>query len=178
MASNEQNELLEASKETSTISHALRICNGTIEYHRKQASRFLIYITISLMLLGLFLFFIYSGLWGEISNNSFDMQIIFISTIGFFSISFGVLVSLYRFHQTTALKEENNLTSFLMLDIALGTNPTIEEKVKKMIIDKSFLARIDTKNKKTTSPLPGHPVSDGTTLLVNRLMDLIEKRKI
>ena len=96
---------------------------------------------------------------------------------GFFIIIFGVVISFYRFHLKEIAKYENFLLGFQRIRIA-GNNSLngYETEVRQALTQDAFVMETKSVTTKKTieSPIPGHPTSDLSVFLLNKIMDAIE----
>ena len=100
---------------------------------------------------------------------------------GIFIILFSVLTSFYRFFLKEITKQEHYLIGFHRIRIA-GNNSTTkyDDEVKIALTNNAFNYGNSTSNSKEKnfeSPIPGHPTSDITTTLLNKIMDKLEFKK-
>lgn len=104
---------------------------------------------------------------------------------GIVILIFGVLTSFYRFRLKEISKYEHFLFGLYRIRIAAyGSNKGFDDEVRHSLAHSAF--KIDEsqsvfkKAGKIESPIPGHPTSDMTTLLLNKILEGIEittKRK-
>ena len=92
----------------------------------------------------------------------------------------GVFTSLYRFHQKEIAKNEHYKLGFLRIRIAATNNEHdgFKDDVRSSLTLNAFTipsdGLFDRKDKKIDSPVPGHPTSDITTGLVNKLLESVD----
>jgi len=91
---------------------------------------------------------------------------------GVFSLVFGLLMAVYRHHLTEISKLQHYKTAFTRIRVAQdGADSTpMAGIVQAALVDRAFDYR-SGKEKQIESPAPGHPVSDASTILVNKLLE-------
>lgn len=97
---------------------------------------------------------------------------------GIFILVFGVLTSFYRFFLKEISKQEHYLVGFYRIRIA-GQNSTTkyDDEVKIALTHNAFNYESLTgnkNNKNVESPIPGHPTSDITTILLNKILNQLD----
>ncbi len=100
-----------------------------------------------------------------------------------FIIVFGVLMAVYRFHLNEISRSEHYKMGFLRVRVA-ANNHNLEgfkTEVRQALTDGAFAytatSLIGSKDKKVESPLPGHPTSDISVILLNKLLEGMEPKK-
>lgn len=88
------------------------------------------------------------------------------------------MTSFYRFFLKEISKQEHYLVGFHRIRIA-GNNSTTkyDDEVKIALTHNAFNYENSTSNKKgknVESPIPGHPTSDITTTLLNKIIDQLD----
>ena len=96
-------------------------------------------------------------------------------------VVFGVLIALYRHHLNEISKTEHYKMGFLRVRIAANNYKLdgFKTEVRESLVNEAFSHHLDKGsflNKKVNSPLPGHPTSDFSVVLINRLLDAIESK--
>ena len=97
---------------------------------------------------------------------------------GIFVLIFGVLTSFYRFFLKEISKQEHYLVGFYRIRVA-GNNSTTkyDDEVKTALTQNAFNYENSLNLKKTSkieSPIPGHPTSDITTILLNKILNQLD----
>jgi len=97
---------------------------------------------------------------------------------GAFALVFGILMAIYRHHLTEVSKYQHYKTGFTRVRVAMRSAESGERTalVQAALLDRAFECR-SGKEKQIESPVPGHPASDASTLLLNKLLELIEPSK-
>ncbi len=101
-----------------------------------------------------------------------------------FVMVFGVLMAVYRFHLNEIARSEHYKIGFMRIRVA-ANNYKVEgfgSEVRDSLTNKAFTYNpssvFKSKEKKVDSPLPGHPTSDLSTIVLNKLLESLEfKRK-
>jgi hypothetical protein len=93
-----------------------------------------------------------------------------------FILFFGVFTSFYRFHMKEISKQEHYLIGFQRIRIAgVNSKTKYDDEVKIALTKNAFYYESDVKNlqtkKKLESPIQGHPASDLSTVLINKMLD-------
>lgn len=94
---------------------------------------------------------------------------------GCFFVVFGLLTSFYRLHLKEVTKNEQILVGFYRIRIAANNSSTGFDDYVKYFLSKDAFTFGD---KKTTdqieSPIPGHPSSDLSTAVINKLIEKLD----
>ncbi|HEY6512864.1 MAG TPA: hypothetical protein VI032_12840 [Burkholderiaceae bacterium] len=95
-----------------------------------------------------------------------------------FALVFGLLMAVYRHHLTEISKLQHYKTAFTRLRVAIRTSTTPDARALALasLMDHAFDYR-SGKEKVVESPAPGHPLSDASTLLLNKLLDALDATK-
>lgn len=108
--------------------------------------------------------------------------------LGFFAIIiivFSVIMSIYRFHLNEISKAEHYKIGFMRIRIAASNSkPQYQSEVRTALTERAFAYEAPShglfKNKHIESPLPGHPTTDISAHLLDKLLDkfeLVESKK-
>ncbi len=177
--------------ESSGIDAAISVCDTYIERHRGQSRLILLILgQISVIIVALLVFFIWLLLnpdmtGGIASSGAFTNTVIF-ALLAIFATVFGVVMSVYRFHLNEISKAEHYKVGFLRIRIAANnTSGGFQGEVRSALTEKAFeflpiLGGVLGRGKKVESPLPGHPTSDLSALVLNKVLEgldvKVEKR--
>ncbi len=94
---------------------------------------------------------------------------------GIFILIFGVVTSFYRFHLKEISKYEHHLLGFNRIRIAGNNSITgYDDYVKYFLSKDAFSSDSKSSNDKFDSPLPGHPSSDISATIVNKLIEKLD----
>ena len=95
--------------------------------------------------------------------------------LALFILIFGVLMAIYRFHLSEISKAQHYKFGLLRIRIAANNHGDegFGSEVRGALTLGAFAPPIE-KGKKIENPLPGHPGSDATSLLLNKLLDNFE----
>jgi len=90
-------------------------------------------------------------------------------------------MSLYRFHLGEVSKAEHYKVGFLRVRIAANnTSEGFLSEVRSALTDHAFVFQptggIFGRSKKVESPMPGHPTSDFSALVLEKILDAIDIR--
>jgi hypothetical protein len=97
---------------------------------------------------------------------------------GIFILLFGLVTSFYRFHLKEISKNEHYLLGFHRIRVAGNNSETGYEDYAKYYLTKDAFATVDSgKSGKVDSPLPGHPTSDLSVEMLNKIFDRLEIKK-
>lgn len=94
-----------------------------------------------------------------------------------FIITFGIVVSVYRFHLTEIARNEQMKVGFWRIRIAANnTDKGFQSEVRQALTKDAFSydRTKKVKEKELESPVPGHPGSDIATALMNKIVEKIE----
>lgn len=115
----------------------------------------------------------------SVNSSVSDITLILIAIMSAFTVIFGILIALYRYHLNEISKTEHYKIGFMRIRIAAeskrkGYQQTeVLESLTHMALTapdrKSFAGK-----QSVESPLPGHPLSDVGTTLLNRILDSVE----
>ncbi|HFG2113379.1 TPA: hypothetical protein ACGF4N_003412, partial [Vibrio cholerae] len=151
----------------SGINEALDFCEERLRFHQRRSQKLFVMAMIALMLGGVTVMYTFIGLF-EVSDNNYSFLVF--ST--FFVVAFGVLIALHRYHLTEAAKYEHYKLAFARLNVASTYNERSEEYILAALTSNAFSISSSPTGKTTIqSPLPGHPGSDLSVLLVSKLLD-------
>jgi len=100
-----------------------------------------------------------------------------------FVVVFGVLMAVYRFHLNEIARSEHYKMGFMRIRVAAnnyekgGYNSEVRESLTTNAFSYQASSVFSNKDKKVDSPLPGHPTSDLTAVILNKLLDGMEIKK-
>lgn len=182
--------------ETRSIDQAISVCDSYIDEHRRQSTRILsILALVSLGVVTLLAVFIWlqvratpvsiqsSDMTGaSISvSSTFTSSVIF-ALLAIFTIVFGVVMSVYRFHLNEISKAEHYKVGFLRIRIAANNlGDGFQGEVRRALTEHAFAfeptsSGLISRGKKVESPLPGHPASDLSAIVLTKLLDGLDLR--
>jgi hypothetical protein len=97
---------------------------------------------------------------------------------GLFLLTFGIIVSLYRFHITEISRNEQIKLGFWRISIAArNTSAGFQTEVRQSLTKDAFVFNRKVqggKNKEVESPIPGHPTSDFAAVMLNKILENME----
>ena len=158
-----------------TIDSSIEVLEDYIESNRKAAARLMMYlVSFTLVLFIAAVFYI----------NVSDRQDLFLyALVGVFVVVFGVLMAIYRFHLNEIAKAEHSKLGFMRIRVAAnnydreGFHSEVRQSLTDRAFDYTLPSLIKGKDKIIESPLPGHPTSDVSTVVINKLLEGLEVRK-
>ncbi|MCX7176487.1 MAG: hypothetical protein NT159_21700 [Proteobacteria bacterium] len=161
-----------------TLDEAIEECSSYISENRKSARLLL----VGLLQLGLlavmgaaYLFVFLPRFEG--ASQSTLMTSVVSGILILVSILLGVLVSLYRFHLLEIARTEHYKIGFLRIRVAANnTSKGFGTEVRRALTDGAFIYESSKPARpgRVDSPMPGHPTSDISTTLINRVLDGID----
>lgn len=161
-----------------TLDQAIEECSSYITENRKS-SRMLLMALLQLGMLAamgaVYLFIYMPGLEG--TTQSSLMTSVVTGILVLVSILIGVLVSLYRFHLLEIARTEHYKIGFLRIRVAANnTSKGFGTEVRRALTDGAFTFETTKSGKsgRVESPLPGHPTSDISTTLINKVLDSVD----
>lgn len=182
---------MDESKETTSVDIAIAACDAQIANHRQSASNVLrmlgtgtATLVICVVAFGIFLFQPLARLSEDKAVSALFSSPFIFAILAIFTIVFGVLMSVYRFHLNEIAKAEHYKIGFLRIRIAAhNAAHGYQSEVRIALTDSAFTYAPQTglfKAKSVESPLPGHPTSDVAALMLDRILarfDLVDKKK-
>lgn len=109
---------------------------------------------------------------GSSSNSTVSSFYVFAAL---FVVVFGVMMAIYRFHLSEISKAQHHKLGFMRIRVAANNSDKegFLTEVRESLTHNAFEYSTG-KDKKIKSPLPGHPTSDISTSLVNKLLSNVE----
>lgn len=146
------------------LDDALDFCEKRLSYHQRRAQLHFMMSLTALFFGGAIIFYGYALAFAERSPSA-------IITLAAFSVvAFGVLMALHRYHLTEISKYEHYKLAFARLNIARSYSENAVDHIVSSLTDGAFDFKSSSKSS-VQSPLPGHPTSDLSALLVSKLLD-------
>lgn len=148
----------------SGIDDALSFCEARLKFHQQRSQFHFTFSLMSLFLGAAIIFTGYVNRFGEESTTS-------TLTVSAFSVvAFGVLMALHRYHLTEISKYEHYKLAFARLNIARSFSESATESIISSLTIDAFNFRGGSSGS-VQSPIPGHPTSDLSALLISKLLD-------
>lgn len=146
------------------LDDALDFCETRLNFHQKRSQFHFMFSLVALLFGGMVIISSYGLVLTELNTSS-------TLTLSAFSVvAFGVLMALHRYHLTEISKYEHYKLAFARLNIARSySDNSIDHIVSSLTMD-AFNFKGGASNN-VQSPLPGHPTSDLSALLVSKLLD-------
>lgn len=151
------------------------------EHHRRSSQRLITYLMTFSAALLFFQVFLFVGF------PSVDITVPDPLMYGLFAIYvmvFGVLMAIYRFHLNEISRAEHFIIGFMRIRVAANNagDEGFQSEVRTSLTEGAFshhtVQQKGIVRKQVESPIPGHPTSDVTSILLNKLLEGFEvKRK-
>lgn len=160
----------------SSIDDAVDTCITLAKTHEKQARSvlFLAYLSFLASTFGV-LFAVQPSLLGSMPEAAAYL------VFGTFITVFGVLMATYRYHLAEISRFHQAQLGFMRIRVAArNSKPGFQTEVRKALTETAFSFPDTTarpflsRSKKIESPLPGHPASDLTTQVLNKIVEQLE----
>lgn len=143
-------------------------------------------VVMGLVGFGYMLFRPFIGLSEQTAVSTLFSNSVIFALLAIFAIVFGVLMAVYRFHLHEISKAEHYKIGFMRIRIAANnTSPGFLSEVRLALTDQVFSFQPSSsglvKGKHVESPLPGHPTSDISAMVLDKLLDkfeLVEKKVV
>jgi hypothetical protein len=146
------------------LDDALDFCETRLDYHQGRSQFHFMFSLLALFFGGMVIFYGYAMGFRE-ENTSSTL------TLSAFSVvAFGVLMALHRYHLTEISKYEHYKLAFARLNIARSYSENSIDHIVSSLTTDAFNFKGGSSNT-VQSPLPGHPTSDLSALLVSKLLD-------
>lgn len=175
---NENDVVKKEEKELRTMDDARDFCESKASYHNKRATMFLMstYAVLLIALYGAFFAF-FTGFGRQVSATA-DTKVIISLILSAISLV-GIFIAHYRFHVRESAKMDDYRIAFLRIRVA-GRNyqKGWGSEVRNALTEDAFKinANENKKSKKIDSPIPGHPGSDISALVIDKLLKIIEDK--
>lgn len=160
-----------------TIDSAISALEDYIVYNQAAGRRLIVYLSSFTAALFMSIVFLFT------SVQNLDKFIVII-VASLYIVVFGVLMAVYRFHLNEVARAEHYKTGFMRIRIAANNydNEGFLTEVRQSLTDKAFdyspSSVLGGKGKQVESPLPGHPSSDLSAMMLSKLLEGFEiKRK-
>jgi hypothetical protein len=92
-----------------------------------------------------------------------------------FLATFGIIVAIYRFHMNEIARNEQIKVGFWRIRIAArNTSPGFQTEVRQSLTKDAFTfnRKVQSeKGKEVESPIPGHPASDFSATILNKILE-------
>lgn len=164
----------------SSIDEAVEACTFLAGPHHARAKFVLSLAFLSFgVFLGLGFFFV---LQNTMVRSDKPMSDAFIYLLfGTFITVFGVLMATYRFHLGEISRINHAQLGFMRIRVAArNSKPAFQTEVRKALTENAFTSlegsgpSLLSKGKKIENPLPGHPASDLSTQVLNKIVEQLE----
>lgn len=173
------------SDETNSIDAAVLSLDNYVNRNQDSARRLFTYLmmfSISILTV-LITIYLYPTLTMQRAAASADFRIpdtIMYGLFAIFVVVFGVLMAVYRFHLNEIARAEHYKIGFMRIRVAANNYETsgFQSDVRDSLTEDAFTytpsSVFSSKDKKVDNPLPGHPTSDLSVVLLNKLLDRME----
>lgn len=161
-----------------TIDSAINTLEQYIEDNQRDGRRLIMYLvtfSIILLLVGIIPYL-------NISGRTQPVAFVYVVS-GLFVVVFGVLMAVYRFHLNEVARAAHYKIGFMRIRVAANNHDKegFLTEVRQSLTDKAFdfspSSVLGGKGKQVESPLPGHPSSDLSAMLLNKLLEGVEVKK-
>ncbi|ENG7507377.1 hypothetical protein ABVD54_005120, partial [Vibrio parahaemolyticus] len=150
----------------SGIDGAIGFCSERLKHHQRR-SQFHFMLSLAALMFGAMVVFYSYGLRPDAASTSSTLTL-----SAFCVVAFGVLMALHRYHLTEISKYEHYKLAFARLNIAQSFDErAIDQIISSLTVDAFNVKGGASNNGSVQSPLPGHPTSDLSALLVGKLLD-------
>lgn len=163
-------------EQTGTIDSAINALEEYINYSRQSGQNILwLLIVITVAIFGFVVYLVFA-----VPQLSETIYYVF---AGLFVVVFGVLMAVYRFHLNEVARAAHYKIGFMRIRVAANNHDAegFLTEVRQSLTDKAFdfspSSVLGGRAKQVESPLPGHPSSDLSAMLLNKLLEGFEVRK-
>ncbi|WP_250461007.1 hypothetical protein [Microbulbifer litoralis] len=96
--------------------------------------------------------------------------------LAIYTLTFSILMAIYRLHINEKSKIEHFVVGFMRIRVAGSNNtPGYQSEVRESLTDGAFqFPEKSTKKDKIESPIPGHPGSDFSTAILNKIINSVD----
>ena len=167
-------------EQAGTIDSAIKTLEEYIQYNEQASRKIMMYLASFTLVLFMVATIIYLGLF---SNPPSDTISYVLSGLFVFVFVFGVLMAVYRFHLNEVARAAHYKIGFMRIRVAANNhdNEGFLTEVRQSLTDRAFdfspSSVLGGKGKQVESPLPGHPSSDLSAMLLNKLLEGVEVKK-
>jgi hypothetical protein len=177
--------------ESNSIDTSIVALEAYVNKNQESASKLLTYLmtfSISVLMIIMMLYIFPSAFQvikdTDLASNSFKApESVLYGLFAIFVVVFGVLMAVYRFHLNEIARTEHYKMGFMRIRVAAKNHsyPGFNSEVRVSLTNEAFTYNpssvFSSKDKKVDSPLPGHPTSDLSAVLINKLLDGIDIKK-
>jgi hypothetical protein len=179
------------SEEVNSIDVSISALENYVVKNQESAKRLLSYLmvfSVSILML-ISMFYIFPSAFFKATETAAKAEItkipesIMFGVFAIYVVVFGVLMAVYRFHLNEVARSEHYKMGFMRIRVAAnnfsdqGFNSEVRESLTKDAFVYNPSTVFSSKDKKIDSPLPGHPSSDLTAIVLNKLLDGIDVKK-
>ena len=164
-----------AEEQKGTIDSSIEVLEKYIESNRRSGAQIMMFLVAITTIL-----FVSAVFYINVSNQP---DLFLYALVGVFVVVFGVLMAIYRFHLNEIAKAEHNKLAFMRIRVAAnnydreGFHSEVRQSLTERAFDYSLPSLIGGRGKNIESPLPGHPTSDASAMIINKLLEGLEVRK-
>lgn len=165
-------DVTKESNEIENIKNAIDECKSAA----KLQIRFATTVGLATILISTaFMYFIFNA--RQLLSDKYTEGTVF-GAFAVFALTFSMLISLYRLHQSELLRSQQMAFGFIRIRIA-AANPSdgYKTEVRESLTKGAFDYEKSTPwfdRGRVKNPAPGHPGADLSTLVLNKLIDAIE----
>lgn len=151
----------------SDLETALMFCQSRIDGHKASANKNFIVAILGLTLGGVLCF--QTVVFSSQTQTSFAITFVALTVM-----VFGVFMALHRYHLNEVAKYEHYKLAFSRLNIARGFGEEINSPIITSLTTDAFNFTTSSSKNRVSSPLPGHPTSDLSAVVLNKLLEKVE----
>lgn len=163
--------------EIQNIDNAMKSCVDMEKEHSYSARRILsIVIILTVALLTILFFSLFFPVLPPTDLKLSIPDTMLYAFLAIYTLTFSILMAIYRLHVGEASRLQHYIVGFMRIRVA-GSNNTegYKTEVREALTAGAFdYVSKPEKKGKLESPVPGHPGSEITTALLNKLLDGVE----
>jgi len=167
-------------EESKSIDVAVSGCEDLIKGHTEAANKIIRIITaITALLIAILGSDLFAKIIGKVEGVKLDVTYYY-PFLGIYVLVFSVLMSIYRFHLNQGAKAEHQKIGFMRIRIAANNSSDgFDSEVRQSLTEGAFDNPIESKglfskSEKIENPLQGHPTSDVSVAILNKILDKID----
>lgn len=176
-------------EQAGTIDSAIKVLERYIEDNQRAGRKIITYLVafsffLLLLIIVPYLFAIGLPVLFALPKSLLSLpESLLYALAGLFVVVFGVLMAVYRFHLNEVARAAHYKIGFMRIRVAASNHDKegFHSEVRQSLTDKAFdfspSSVIGGKGKQVESPLPGHPSSDLSAMLLNKLLEGVEVKK-
>ncbi|MBR9856763.1 MAG: hypothetical protein GYB38_03555 [Gammaproteobacteria bacterium] len=177
-------------EEKNSIDASIEALDAYIEKNKDEGRRIFSYLrmfSITILMVILMLYILPLYMTAAIPDSALASakipDVVLYGLFAIFVVVFGVVMAIYRFHLNEISRTEHYKIGFMRIRVAAnnfdkeGFNSEVRLSLTADAFSYQPSSVFSGKEKKVESPLPGHPTSDLSAVLLNKLLDGLEVKK-